>query len=239
MELQMEFMAHNSALSTSKGMDKKKRPRGSSAKVERKIIEKNRRNHMKNLYSRLNSLLPHHDSKEPLSPPDQIDEAVNHIQRLKTKLNEYKEKKESLMGRKRSYTCTIDSSSTVIETTVSLKSPELKINEHGSAMEVVLMTGTDSQFMFYDMIGILNQHGAEVLNASFSAVGNTVFHVVHAEIGAFVGAHIIKNKLNKFVHGSSCEDDQLQHELWSFDIQPETWDLNYEIYPETWDFPIM
>ncbi|KAK8617384.1 hypothetical protein V6N13_080300 [Hibiscus sabdariffa] len=225
MELQMEFM----------GVDRKKRPRGSSAKVERKIIEKNRRNHMKNLYSKLNSLLPHHDSKEPLSLPDQIDEAVNHIQRLKTKLNEYREKKESLMARKRSYTCTIDSSSTVTETTVSLKSPELKINEHGSAMEVVLMTGTDSQSMFYDMIGILNQHGAEVLNASFSTVGNTVFHVVHAEIGVFVGAQIIKNKLNKLVHGSSCED----HGLWSFDMQPETWDLNYEIYPETWDFPIM
>lgn len=35
----------------------------SSAKIERKIIEKNRRNHMKNLYSRLNSLLPRHTSK--------------------------------------------------------------------------------------------------------------------------------------------------------------------------------
>ncbi|KAE8660903.1 Basic helix-loop-helix DNA-binding superfamily protein, putative isoform 3 [Hibiscus syriacus] len=209
----------------------KKRSRRSSAKMERKVIEKNRRNRMKNLYTKLNSLLPHHDSKEPLSLPDQIDEAVNYIKSLKTRLNEYREKKE-LTGRKRSYTRTI-------ETTVSLKAPELKINEHGSAMEVVLMTGTDSQFVFYDMIGILNLHGAEVLNASFSFVGNTVFHVLHAKIGAFVEAQIIKNKLNKLVHGSSCEDDQLQQELWNFDILPEKWDLDYEIYHETWDFPIV
>ncbi|KAE8711792.1 hypothetical protein F3Y22_tig00110279pilonHSYRG00175 [Hibiscus syriacus] len=231
-ELQMQFMAQTSGLNN-KGMGKK-RARRSSAKVERKIIEKNRRNNMKNLYSKLYSLLPRRDSKELLSLPDQIDEAVNHIKRLKTRLNEYKEKKKGLMGRKRSYT-----SSTATETSVSLKSPELKINEHGSAMEVVLTTGTDRQSMFYDMICILNQHGADVLNASFSAVGNTVFHVVHAEIGAFVAAQIVKNKLNKLVHGSSYEDDQLQQELWSFEIHPEMWDLNYEIYPETWDFPIM
>ncbi|GMJ03347.1 hypothetical protein HRI_004003900 [Hibiscus trionum] len=230
MELQMQFLGLNN-----KGMDKK-RARRSSAKVERKIIEKNRRNHMKNLYSKLNSLLPLHDSKEPLSLPDQIDEAVSYIKSLKTRLNEYKERKESLMGRKRSYTCTND---TEAETSISLKSPVLKINEHGSAMEVVLTTGTDSHFMFHDMICILNQHGAELLNASFFVIGDTVFHVVHAEIGAFVGAQMVKNKLNKLVHGSNCEDDKLQQELWNFDIHPETWDLNYEIYPQSWDFPIM
>ncbi|KAK8665581.1 hypothetical protein V6N13_005747 [Hibiscus sabdariffa] len=233
MELQMQFLAHSSGLNNN--ATDKKRARRSSAKVERKIIEKNRRNHMKILYSDLNSLLPHRDSKEPLSLPDQIDEAVSYIKNLKNRLNEYREKKEGLMGRKRSYSCMNDAKTTA----VSLKSPELKINEHGSAMEVVLTTGTDGQFMFHDMICILNQHGAELVNASFSAVGDTVFHVVHAEIGAFVGAQMIKNKLNKLVHGSDCEDDQLQQELWNFEIHPESWDLNYEIYPQSWDFPIM
>ncbi|KAE8696624.1 dihydroorotase [Hibiscus syriacus] len=215
----MQFMAQTSGLDN-KGM-RKKGACLSSAKVERKIIEKNRRSHMKNLYSELFSLLPRRDSKEVLSIPDQIDEAVNHIKSLETRLNEYKEKKKDLMGRKRSYT-----SSTATESSMSLKSPELKINEHGSAMEVVLTTGTDSQFMFYDIICILNQHGADVLNASFSAVGNTVLHVVHAEIGAFVSAEVIKNKLNKLMHGPGYEDDQLQQELWSFEIHPEMWDFN-------------
>lgn len=40
-----------------------RRSQSSSTKVERRIIEKNRRNQMKVLYSRLNSLLPNPDSK--------------------------------------------------------------------------------------------------------------------------------------------------------------------------------
>ncbi|XVF02014.1 hypothetical protein REPUB_Repub04eG0139600 [Reevesia pubescens] len=221
MELQMEYLVHN--LGPNKGMDQ--RSRRSSAKVERKIIEKNRRNHMKNLYSKLNSLLPHHNSKEPLSLPDQIDEAVNYIKSIQTRLKESREKKESLMGRKRSYRCT---NSTAAETTESFKSPEIRINEKGSAMEVVLMTNQDSQFMFYEMIRVLQEQGAEVLNANFSVVGNTVFHIVHAEIGAFGAAAILKEKLNKFAHGSSSEQ-RLQQELWDYEIHP------YEM----WDFPIM
>ncbi|KEH39152.1 helix loop helix DNA-binding domain protein [Medicago truncatula] len=35
----------------------------SSTKVERKVVEKNRRNQMKILYSKLNSLLPSYNSK--------------------------------------------------------------------------------------------------------------------------------------------------------------------------------
>ncbi|XWS54169.1 hypothetical protein CRYUN_Cryun10bG0066500 [Craigia yunnanensis] len=214
----MEYLVPD--LGVNKGME---RSRCSSAKVERKIIEKNRRNRMKNLYCRLNSLLPHHNSKEPLSQPDQIDEAVNYIKILQTRLKESREKKESLMGRKRSYRCP----NTTAETRASLKSPEIRINEKGSAIEVALMTGQDSQFMFYEMIRILSEEGAEVLNANFSVVGNTIFHVVHAEIGAFGTAKILMEKLNKFVHGSSSEQE-LQQELW-----------DYELHPEMWDFPIM
>ena len=116
--------------------------------------------------------------QEPLSQPDQIDEAVNYIKILQTRLKESREKKESLMGRKRSYRCT----NTSAETRASMKSPEIRINEKGSAMEVFLITAQDSQFMFLEMIRILHEQGAEVLNANFSVVGNTVFHIVHAQV---------------------------------------------------------
>ncbi|XP_021288585.1 transcription factor bHLH162-like [Herrania umbratica] len=217
MELQMVYSVH-------KEME---RSSCSSAKIERKIIEKNRRNHMKNLYCRLNSLLPRHTSKEPLSLPDQIDEAVNYIKSLQTRLKESREKKESLTGRKRSHRC---ANTTAAEAAAVSRSPEISINETDSAIEVVLMTGQDCQFMFYEMIRILHEEGAQVLNANFSVLGNTIVHIVHAEIGAHMftfGAEKIKEKLNKFVHNSSSEQ-QLQQELWDF-----------EIHPETWDFPIM
>lgn len=41
------------------GKEMESKPGSSSTKIERKIIEKNRRNYMKNLYNNLNSLLPH------------------------------------------------------------------------------------------------------------------------------------------------------------------------------------
>ncbi|XVF66819.1 hypothetical protein PTKIN_Ptkin10aG0068300 [Pterospermum kingtungense] len=157
--------------------------------------------------------------QEPLSQPDQIDEAVKYIKSLQTRLKESKEKKESLTGRKRSYRCTTTNAA---ETTSSLKSPEIRINENGSALEVALMTGEDRQFMFYDMIRILHEEGAHILNANFSVIGNTIFHIVHAEIGAFGAAKILTEKLNKFVHRSSNELE-LQQELWDYEIDPETW----------------
>ncbi|OMO54784.1 hypothetical protein COLO4_36348 [Corchorus olitorius] len=229
MELQRRYLVHN--LGVNNINKKMESSLCSSGKVERKIIEKNRRNQMKNLYSRLNSLLPHHpSSKEPLSLPDQIDEAVNYIKSLQTRLKESREKKETLMGRKRSRRCTNNIAAS--EAMGRLKAPEIRIQEMGSSIEVVLMTGQDSsQFMFNEMIRIIHGEGADILNANFSVVGNTVFHIVHAELGAHMftfGATKIKEKLNRFVHGSSSEQE-LQEELWDYEIHPD----------ETWDFQIM
>lgn len=114
-----------------------------------------------------------------MSQPDQIDEAVKYIKSLETRLKEFREKKESLiMGRKRSYRCV-----NAAADQTCMKYPEIRINENGSgAIEVVLKTGEDRQFMFYDMIRILHEEGADVLNANSSVVGNTIFNIVHVEV---------------------------------------------------------
>ncbi|XP_041006642.1 transcription factor bHLH162-like [Juglans microcarpa x Juglans regia] len=197
------------------------RSQSSSTKVERRIIEKNRRNQMKVLYSRLNSLLPNPDSKEAVhSLPDQIDEAINYITSLETKLKKSKEKKESLMGRKkRPYTCTN------FEETAGLKSPKIEIRETGSTLEIVLITGLDNQFIFYEMIHILHGEQAEVLNASFSTSGDSVLHVVHAEIVGCsfdFGAAKVTERLKRLVYGSTS-DVELSPDLWDFPINSEAW----------------
>ncbi|KAK8569659.1 hypothetical protein V6N13_046708 [Hibiscus sabdariffa] len=220
MELQMEHLVRNWGPSN-KGT---KRSRCSSGKVERKIIEKNRRNHMKNLYSMLNSLLPHHNSKELLTVPEQIDEAVDYIKRLQTKLKEFRERKEGLMGRKRSHNCSGR------DRTGEAVAAEIRINETGPAMEVALTTGTDGcRFMFHEMIRILHDEGGEVVNANFCVVGNTVFHIVHAEISSSVAARTIKEKLNKLVTGTSGREEEVEQEL--------SWDYEFDL--ETWNFSIM
>jgi len=202
----------------------------SSSRTDRKLIERNRRNQMKELYSQLNSLVPHQSSRvslslslslslftryccvlynmkallvmiflalifsllffsffimgiavqEPvLSVPDQLDEAASYIKRLQTNLEKMKEKKDSLMGMERAdYTCKNSSGGK----TAGLRSPQIEVSEMGSTLEVVLMNGLDSRFMFNEIIRVLHEEGAEIINASLSVVEDTVFHTIHSKV---------------------------------------------------------
>ncbi|XP_039143896.1 transcription factor bHLH162-like [Dioscorea cayenensis subsp. rotundata] len=68
-------------------------------KLERKIVEKNRRDYMKLLLSNLDSLLPNYspNTKKMIALPERLDEAVKYIKELKMKV-EKMEKKECLSG---------------------------------------------------------------------------------------------------------------------------------------------
>ncbi|XP_011002885.1 PREDICTED: transcription factor bHLH118-like isoform X4 [Populus euphratica] len=191
----------------------------SSTKTERKIVERNRRNQMKSLYSNLNSLLPNRNFKEAQPLPDQIDRAINYIKSLEEKLEKAREKKESLRSRKRSYTCTFDPISSAAS-----KSPQLKIHEIGSALEIVLTSGLDNQFLFYEIISILHEEGVEVVSANFQALGDSLFHIVHAQMKGSAdgfGAARVTERLNRFISGSTSEIE-LDSELWDFANHPET-----------------
>ncbi|WJZ96399.1 hypothetical protein VitviT2T_015089 [Vitis vinifera] len=168
----------------------------SSSRTDRKTIERNRRNHMKSLYSKLNSLVPHQTSREAITLPDQLDEAANYIKRLQEKLEKMKERKDNLMGFERPNTSPNSGAM------VGLKPPQIDIHEKGSALEVVLITGLDFQFMFNETIRVLHEEGAEIVNASFSVVDDTVFHTIHAQVEGPVlghGAARISERLKKFV----------------------------------------
>ncbi|KAI9377192.1 hypothetical protein POPTR_019G034700v4 [Populus trichocarpa] len=177
----------------------------SSTKTERKVSEKNRRNQMKTLYSKLNSLLPDKESTEKQPLPDQIDEAISYIKSLEEKLEKTKEKKESL-------------------TFATSKSPKLKIQETGSALEIVFTSGLDNQFLFYEIISILHEEGVEVVSANSQALGDSFFHVVHAQMKESadgLGAARVTGRLNRLINGSTCEIE-LDSELWDFVNHPET-----------------
>ncbi|PON49682.1 Basic helix-loop-helix transcription factor [Parasponia andersonii] len=204
----------------------------SVTKIERRIVEKNRRNQMKVLYSKLNSLLPPQISKEAPTLPDQIDGAIKYIKSLETKVKKSKDKKKSLLGgtKKRSYSSTF--SDNMIMATGSLRSPKIEIHEMGSVLEIVLITGQDNQFIFYEVIRMLHEERADVVDAKFSVLGDSIFHVVHAEIAdsmfAF-GATKISERLKRFVSGSSS-DAELQA-----DDDQHWWD-DFEIHPEMLEF---
>uniref|UniRef100_A0A7C9DKF9 BHLH domain-containing protein n=1 Tax=Opuntia streptacantha TaxID=393608 RepID=A0A7C9DKF9_OPUST len=162
----------------------------SSGNRSRGIVEKNRRNQMKNLCSQLNSLVPHQGSSsgESMTLPDQIDEATNYIRKLQEDVGRLKERRETLRG--------VDDGSNSHSGAV-----QIKVNEMEGALEVTLVTGLEFQFVFNEVIRILHEENAEVLNASYSAVDGTVFHTIHAQIGEDASSYAaarISERLNQF-----------------------------------------
>ena len=113
--------------------------------------------------------------------PDQLEEAANYIKRLQIKLERMKENKERLiMGTDRSMIS--ETTTEIAASGLIMKSPHIEIHEKGSALEVVLTTGLDCQFMFSETIRLLHEEGAEIVNASFSVVNDTVFHTIHSKV---------------------------------------------------------
>ncbi|OVA14913.1 Myc-type [Macleaya cordata] len=163
------------------------------SKSDRKTIEKNRRNQMKILCSNLTSLLPvDQDSKDIMPLSDQLDEAANYIKKLENKLEKMKEKKEHLKG--------IEKINRRMSTTgiiVGIRPPQIEIHTIGSILEVVLISEIDySSSMFYDIIRLLHNEGAEVMNASFYVMNDKTFHTIYSEVGE--SAARISSRLKQF-----------------------------------------
>jgi len=114
--------------------------------------------------------------------PDQVDEAISYIKSLEAKVKMAQEKKESLQGvKKRSHGCFTSSSANFAATPLT-KSPQLEIQEVGSSLQVFLTTGIEHQFIFYQIIRMLHEENIEVRSANSSLTGDSVLHVVHAEV---------------------------------------------------------
>lgn len=60
--------------------------------------------------------------------------------------------------------------------------PVFDLRDLGSSIEVIVVSGLQKSFMVYEIISILEEEGAEVVSASFSTVGDKVFHTVHAQV---------------------------------------------------------
>ncbi|XP_048132468.1 transcription factor bHLH162-like isoform X6 [Rhodamnia argentea] len=147
-----------------------------SSRPDRKTTERNRRNQMKGLLSRLHSLVPQQSSRESkLTLPDQLCEAANYIKNLQVKVEKMREHKEGLLE--------IEKINTTMNNglMIGFKSPEIRIWKNGSILEVVLVTGLDGQFIFNKSVRVIHEEGADIVNASFSDVGDAMLHTIHAK----------------------------------------------------------
>ncbi|KAJ4976308.1 hypothetical protein NE237_001414 [Protea cynaroides] len=135
--------------------------------------------------------------EEVMRLPEQLEEATNYIKMLEKKLERLKEKKEQLMGIERL------SKGVSRGMMVELRTPHIEIHDMGSALEVILVSEFDSQFMFYEILRLLQEAGADVVSAKFSVINQTYFHTIHSEVGESTlgsGAARISNRLKTFLH---------------------------------------
>ncbi|KAJ9163734.1 hypothetical protein P3X46_023368 [Hevea brasiliensis] len=156
-----------------------KKSNSESQKLDRKTVERNRRIHMKGLCFKLASLIPSHHfkhSKDMLSQQDQLDHAAAYIKHLRERIEKLKKIKEQALGSLGANNNTMDAMM------MGLRLPMIELREMGSSIEVILISGLKKNFMLYEVITILEEEGAEVVSASFSTVGDKVFHTVHAQV---------------------------------------------------------
>ncbi|RDY02874.1 Transcription factor bHLH162 [Mucuna pruriens] len=180
-----------------------------SSKLDRKTIEKNRRIHMKSLCHQLASLLPPNlkpsKSKLMLGQQEQLDLAARHIEQMRDRIEKLKRQKEQVMSNQSNDRKTLNS-------IVDYKLPVLELRDLGSGIEVMLVSGLNKTFMLYEVISVLEEEGAEVVNASFSTVGDKIFYVVHAQV-----------KISRVGVETTRVYDRLQEfiaplEIWSEDV---------------------
>ncbi|XP_043706438.1 transcription factor bHLH162-like [Telopea speciosissima] len=175
--------------------------RVSLSKLDRKTIERNRRMQMKGLCFKLASLIPRHynSSKEISSQQDRLDHAASYIKELQQRVEELKRKKQYLAMDMNG--TNNDSKEDKMITGSNL--PVIELRDFGHSLEVTLISGLNTNFMFYEVISVLGEEGAEIVNASFSVVGDKIFHTFHSQAASSrVGVETSRlyQRLKELVH---------------------------------------
>lgn len=145
---------------------------------------------MKGLCLKLASMVPPQHfksskSKDMMSQQSQLDLAASYIKQLTERIENLKERKEKelrsqLGSSNKSSINNVDRANKA--TVVGSRLPVVKLSESDSSIEVMLISGLNKNFMFYEVISVLEEEGAEVVSANFSTVGDKIFHTLHAQV---------------------------------------------------------
>ncbi|XVE92439.1 hypothetical protein REPUB_Repub01dG0097500 [Reevesia pubescens] len=141
----------------------------SPSRMNRNLIEKERRSQMKNLFSKLFNVLPPHPTK--MSIPELVEHATLYINQLQKQMEELKQRKVQLEAEH------IQPQAVKAETI----SPVIDITDLGSTMEINLVAGRKTKFALCDIISILEEEGAQVISATYHNAGKKVLFSIHSQ----------------------------------------------------------
>ncbi|GFZ03717.1 hypothetical protein Acr_16g0003410 [Actinidia rufa] len=116
--------------------------------------------------------------QDRVSQYDQLDQAATYINQLKERVEELKARRAIAMTN----TCTNNNTTRDTRMLRSYELPVVELKDLGSSFKVVLITGLEKNLIMHEVIDMLEDEGAEVVSASFSTVGDKVFHTYHAQV---------------------------------------------------------
>ncbi|XP_039116482.1 transcription factor bHLH167-like [Dioscorea cayenensis subsp. rotundata] len=169
-------------------------------KVERKVLEKKRRIQMKALCLELNSLIPNENkdsssSKSSSSQLHLLDQAAKYIKELRERVDTLKEMKKIKINN--------NNNNNNVNSNDDEEMPVIQVKKVDSNLEVVLVSKLNKQVMFHEVIRVLGEEGAEINNASFSIVGDKIFHTIHSQVncsGMDFNCPAMLERLQELVH---------------------------------------
>ncbi|TMW88051.1 hypothetical protein EJD97_019091 [Solanum chilense] len=195
----------------------------SAPRLEKKYVEKKRRNNMKNLFNHLCSLLPPHPSQlqEAMTLPDQIDASITYIKNLEIKLEKSKMQLEKLRTKKR-FNLLCMANHDPNPSISKLSSPQIEVQEMSPTMDLILISGLDNLVMFYNIIRLFHEENFEVINSNFSLDGNSMMQIFH-ETKVIGDSTMVYRRVKELLNGSSSNDDIIEALLhsWDNEIQSE------------------
>ncbi|CAO2161823.1 unnamed protein product [Urochloa humidicola] len=168
--------------------------------MERKEIERRRRQQMKGLCVKLASLIPkEHYSKDAMTQLGSLDEAAAYIKKLKERVDELQQKRSSAQlmaagmaggsaASTSAATATVacggagspeEASEEAVEAPVMV---EVLHHQDGLSLDVVLISSEERPFKLHEVVTVLEEEGAEIINANLSVSGRRVFHNIHCKI---------------------------------------------------------
>ncbi|XWS34808.1 hypothetical protein CRYUN_Cryun21dG0069200 [Craigia yunnanensis] len=142
---------------------------GSSSRINRTTVERERRMRLRDLYSHLSSLLTPQPTK--MSTHEVLEQATVYVNQLEIRVEELKQMKLQIEEEYREMT----SGRRII-------SPVINITDLNSTLEVNLITGWNTKFKLCDIIQILMEEGAEVVTAAANHnAGDRIIYSFHCQ----------------------------------------------------------
>ncbi|KAK3223313.1 hypothetical protein Dsin_010338 [Dipteronia sinensis] len=145
----------------------------SSLRINRNLLERNRRIQMNTLLSKLFSLVPQRQQALIISMQfpvcESVDQATSYIRKLEEKIKKLRERKEVILKGDHD-----DHEEKFEPVVINVKSSE-------STLEVSIISGLKKKILLHQVISVLVEEGAEVVNITYHNTGGRVFHTIYSK----------------------------------------------------------